>query len=486
MKSFTYPFPLPWFATLLAMATLNLNAIEPPNFVVILCDDLGYGDLQSYGHPTIKTPNLDQLAAKGIRFTNCYSAAPVCSPSRAGLLSGRSPNRAGIYDWIPAGNQARPDAREQVHLRGSEITLPLILKQNGYATCLSGKYHCNSLFNNPVQAQPGDLGFDHWFATQNNASPSHSNPNNFVRNGAPVGPLQGFSCQLVVDEGISWLEEQERANDQKPFFLLTAFHEPHEPIASPSELTDRYSKEAQTKEEAEYFANVTNIDRAVGKLISALERLGEKERTLVIFTSDNGPETLNRYRGAARSYGRATPLRGMKLWTTEAGFRVPGIAYWPGTILPGQIVHDPVSSLDLLPTFASLATIQLQPNRSLDGTDISALLQGQSLHRAQPLFWCFYNALNGQQVAMRTSEWKVLATLDNGELGPQQNVHDGNIDRIRNARLTDIEYYNIQEDLGETVNLSLKNPTKAAELKQQLQLLYREITSSSHYWVRQP
>ena len=475
----------PWIAVLLAWTALTMHANEAPNFVVILCDDLGYGDLSSYGHPSIKTPNLDRLAARGIRFTSCYSAAPVCSPSRVGLLTGRIPNRAGVYDWIPPGRQARPDAREQVHLRTSEFTLPQLLKEKGYATCLTGKYHCNSLFNNPDQAQPSDLGFDHWFATQNNAAPSHENPKNFVRNGTAVGPLQGFSCQLVVDEGIRWIEEQERIDDNAPFFMLAAFHEPHEPIASPTGLVNSYADSARSKNEAEYFANVANVDLAVGKLITRLEELGEADRTLVIFTSDNGPETLNRYGGATRSYGQATPLRGMKLWTTEAGFRVPGIAYWPGTILPGQTIHDPISSLDLLPTFANLAHIELPKNRAFDGADISAILHGGQVDRKQPLFWSFFNALNRQQVAMRTTEWKVIATLDDGNLDPQQNVHDGNVSRIRSARLTDIEFYRIQEDIGETKNLANIKPGKAAELEQQLKLLYQELSASSHFWTRQ-
>ncbi|MEM7015677.1 MAG: sulfatase-like hydrolase/transferase, partial [Verrucomicrobiota bacterium] len=153
------------FAGIAAAAPLK------PNIVVILCDDLGYGDLACYGHPHIQTPNLDQMAKDGIRYTSFYSAAPVCSPSRVGLLTGRSPNRAGVYDWIPAAkvDTKRPDAREQVHLRKDEITIPQLLKKAGYATCVSGKWHCNAMFNTDAQAQPDDAGFDHWFATQNNA-----------------------------------------------------------------------------------------------------------------------------------------------------------------------------------------------------------------------------------------------------------------------------------------------------------------------------
>ncbi|MFT5412891.1 MAG: arylsulfatase A, partial [Verrucomicrobiales bacterium] len=137
-----------FFLTLFAVVA---NATARPNIVVILCDDLGYGDLACYGHPHIKTPNLDKMAAGGIRYTACYSAAPVCSPSRVGLLTGRSPNRSGVYDWIPPANEKtkRPDAREQVHLKADTITIPKLLKKAGYATCISGKWHCNAMFNSP-------------------------------------------------------------------------------------------------------------------------------------------------------------------------------------------------------------------------------------------------------------------------------------------------------------------------------------------------
>ncbi|MBT5813000.1 MAG: sulfatase-like hydrolase/transferase, partial [Opitutales bacterium] len=223
------------FKLTLALLYLSLSASlaaadQRPNIVVIICDDLGYGDLASYGHPHIQTPNLDRMATEGVRFTDFYSTAPVCSASRVGLMTGRSPNRAGVYDWIPPGNQPRPDARDQVHMRTEEITIPKLLKQAGYATALSGKWHCNSQFNSDLQPQPGDAGFDHWFATHNNAAPSHRNPQNFVRNGNPVGPLEGYSCQIVTTEAIQWVENQTKTAPTQPFFLYLAFHEPHEPI----------------------------------------------------------------------------------------------------------------------------------------------------------------------------------------------------------------------------------------------------------------
>jgi arylsulfatase A len=168
-----------------------------PNILVILCDDLGYGDLGCFGHPTIRTPHLDRLAAQGMRLTSCYAAAPVCSPSRAGLLTGRAPVRLGVYDWIAEGSP--------MHLGKGELTVATLLKRAGYATCHVGKWHCNGRFNSPEQPQPGDHGFEHRFSTQNNAAPSHENPTNFVRDGRRVGPLRGYSCQLVADEAIGWL-----------------------------------------------------------------------------------------------------------------------------------------------------------------------------------------------------------------------------------------------------------------------------------------
>jgi len=179
-----------WLVATAVAAPSQAAAAERPNFLVILCDDLGYGDLGCYGHPAIKTPNLDKLASEGMRFTECYSSAPVCSSSRAGLMTGRTPSRIGIYDWISAGHP--------MHLAKEELSLATLLKKSGYATCHVGKWHLNGKFNSPEQPQPGDHGFEHWMSTQNNAAPSHENPTNFVRNGTPVGPQEGYSCELVA------------------------------------------------------------------------------------------------------------------------------------------------------------------------------------------------------------------------------------------------------------------------------------------------
>ena len=448
---------------------------EQPNIVVILCDDLGYGDLECYGHPHIKTPNLNAMAAEGIRFTDFYSAAPVCSPSRVGLLTGRSPNRAGVYDFIPGGRN--------VHLRASEITIAQLLKQSGYATCHAGKWHCNGKFNSPEQPQPDSAGFDHWFGTQNNAKPSHENPVNFVRNGKAVGKMEGFSCQLVVDEATAWLKTQQQESPKQPFFMYVAFHEPHEPIASPRDLVDHYLPASKNENEAQYFANVANVDAAVGRLLATLEELKVDDNTLVVFTSDNGPETLHRYSRAKNSYGVATPLRGMKLWTTDAGFRVPGIMRWPAKIKAGQVVNHPVSSLDFLPTFCKLAGTSPPSGLELDGTSFLPALKNEALDREKPLLWIFYNALNEQQVAMRAGEWKVLAKLN---IAPAINVTTKNEAEVKAAVLSNFQIFKITDDLGESNDLSAEMPEKLAELTAQLKLAYQELLDGSHIWSINP
>lgn len=458
---------------------------DRPNIVLFLCDDLGYGDLQCYGHPHIQTPNIDRLATTGIRFTDFYSAAPVCSPSRVGLLTGRSPNLAGVYDWIPPARASRPDAREQVHMRASEITIAQLLRTAGYQTCMSGKWHCTGQLGASEagveqQPTPGDHGFDHWMATQNNASPSHRNPVNFLRNGTPVGPVEAFSCQYVVDEVIRWLDTE--ADAEKPFFAFLPFHEPHEPVASPENLVKQYAAVTQSDDEAQFFANVHNVDLAVGKMLAAIDRMDRRDNTLVIFTSDNGPETLNRYRSATRSYGQPGPLRGMKLHTTDAGFRVAGIMNWQGRINGGLVSEVPVSSLDFLPTFCELAGIEPPASLELDGTSFLPVLESQPIQRRKPLLWAYFNAINEHRVAMRDGQWKLLAKLNRGEFPKMQNVTTKSRPAVAAAMLTDFELYDLSDDIGESKNVAAEYPEVLDTLSQSMTAAYVELSSKSHVW----
>lgn len=415
------------------LATACLQAAERPNLILFLADDLGHGDLGCQGHPVIKSPNLDAFARQGVRLTQCYSASAVCSPSRSALLTGRTPHRNGVYTWIAEG--------AEVHLRTSEITLPRLLKEAGYNTCHSGKWHLNGLFNDPAQPQPGDHGYEWWMATQNNAAPTHENPGNFVRNGTPVGPMQGYSAPLVVGEAISWLKE--KRDPAKPFFLAVWTHEPHYPIKSDPAFKALYSDLADDVQR-EHHANVTQMDHAFGMLMKTLDQQGLAEQTFVFFTSDNGPEG-----DGATSPGRGSTggLRGRKRDLHEGGIRVPGIARWPGKIPAGSTCDTPVIGSDIFPTLLGAAGVTAPANRVLDGVDVLPLLAGKTneLKRPQPLFWRLHMAPNAK-IAMREGDWKILA----------------------NAELTEFELYNLKEDPFETSDRKDKDSRLFNDMKGRL------------------
>lgn len=454
-----------------AAAGSAFTASRPQNLVVALCDDLGYRDLGCYGHPAIRTPNLDKFAGEGMRFTDFYAAAPVCSPSRAGLLTGRTPNRCGVYDWIPENSP--------VHLRRDEMTWARVLRDAGYATCLSGKWHLNGLFNSPQQPQPGDHGFQHWFATQNNALPSHENPINFVRNGKAVGPLQGYSSQVIVSEALQWLEG---LDGKQPFCLFVAFHSPHEPIATAEEFTGLYPQ-ATEKGKALYYGNVTQMDHEFGRLMGALQQRGLRDNTMVMFTSDNGPETLNRYPGAWRSHGSAAPLRSMKLSMYEGGYRVPGIVRWPGQVQPARVSSTPACALDLMPTLCEIAGVAAPKGRQLDGSSLVPFLHGKPLRRERPLHWHYFNALDRPRASMRDGDWKILglpASLPHGK--PGSSFQPSDIEYIRSMELTQFELYNLKDDPSESVNLAGKQETRLRAMSQALLRLHEEVKKESPAW----
>ena len=192
----------------------DASTLEQPNIILVVADDLGYGDPGCYGNPEIKTPNLDRLANEGLRFTNCYAAAANCSPARTGIMTGRTPYRVGIYHYITM--------MSPMHLMSSEVTIASLLKKVGYTTAQFGKWHLNGLFNLPGQPQPNDQGFDYWFSVQNNALPNHRNPYNFVCNGIPQGPITGYSGPIVAHKAVDWLKNIRVKS--KPFFLHVAFN----------------------------------------------------------------------------------------------------------------------------------------------------------------------------------------------------------------------------------------------------------------------
>jgi arylsulfatase A-like enzyme len=386
-----------------------------PNVVLMLADDLGYGDLGVYGHHVIKTPSLDRLAAEGLRLTSYYAPSPLCSPSRASLLTGRIHFRAGIESWIP------PDS--DIQLGPRELTAASLLKRVGYQTFMAGKWHLNGGLDVAAHTQPGDHGFDYWLALHAWAIPNHRNPTNFFRNGKPAGEIAGFTAQIVVDEALSWLD---RRRKEAPFFVYLPFPEPHGTIASPDFFNALYSSFTTGKPDpmandgrvpsnlaargpGEYYANVTHLDYQVGRFLEGLDRRGLRETTLVVFTSDNGPVTTDwRHWYEVNLYGDTGGFRGRKADLYEGGIRVPAIVRWPGHVAAGTVSDAPVAGYDLLPTLAAVCGFPVPADRPIDGENVSPLLMGRPETRAKPLYWEFDDD-QGFSYALRDGTWKLLA-----------------------------------------------------------------------------
>ena len=425
----------------------ELLSEEPPNVVVFLTDDQGWGDLGCYGHPRIQSPNLDQFATEGLRLTQCYAGCSVCSPSRSAILTGRTPYRNGVWRWIPPGSQ--------YHLRASEITIAELLKERGYDTCHVGKWHLNGKFNSVEQPQPNDHGYDHWMATQNNASPNHMNPKNFVRNGNAIGNASGPSSMICVEEAIDWLASRDNSN--RPFFLTVWTHEPHLPIESAEKYMQPY---ADIKDEGvrQHHGNITQLDDAFGALMAGLDRMGYRDDTLVIYTSDNGPEGNGT---SGRTRGSTGGLRGRKRASHEGGIRVPGIIRWPGHVAAGSQSDTPVIGSDIFSTICDIVKIPLPQDRTIDGASMLPVFENKPILREQPLYWRNHLAPEKSRVAMRVGDWKILAS-DN---------------------LTQFELYNIRDDWQETDDLQSKHPVKFESLKKQLiQMDAAVLTEGPDWW----
>ncbi len=431
---------------------------RPPNFIVFLADDLGWGDLACNGNETIRTPHLDEFATEGVRLTQCYSACGVCSPSRSAILTGRTPFRNGVYRWIPE----LPKEGSHVYLRTSEITLPELLKKHGYETCHVGKWHLNGDFNSPNQPQPDAHGYDYWFATQNNAAPTHKDPVNFVRNGEAVGPMTGFSAPLVADEAIHWLRD-EHAKDQ-PFFMTVWTHEPHLPIESDPQYMDLYADLPIGFRQ--HHGNVTQMDAAFGKLMQAIDDMQLSNATVVFFTSDNGPEGDGngdpKHPGSQhdRNRGSTGGLRGRKRADFEGGIRVPGIVRWPGHIKPGTVSDTPVIGSDIFPTVCDIVGVPVPNDRVIDGANMRPAFDGQPIERAVPLYWRTHIAPKDNRVAVRVDDWKIVA----------------------DETLSDFLLFNLQDDPKESTDVSSAHPQVFDRMKRTLLELDKQILEDGPEW----
>lgn len=431
---------------------------QAPNVLILLADDLGSTDLACYGGQAM-TPNLDNLAEKGIKFTRFYAPAPNCSPSRAGLLTGRMPSRVGMYTYRAPGHT--------MHLPDNEITIAELLKEKGYQTAHFGKWHLSCLPQDSVlnQAQPIDQGFDYSLGTENNAHPSHLNPVNFVRNGKRVEETNGYSCQILADEVETWFNNFYEKG--KPFFMYVPFHEVHTRIASPPEMIQHYSNESEN--DAEYLANVENMDDATGRILNSLEERGLLENTFVVFASDNGPYKR----------GSAGNLRGLKGEIYEGGIRVPGIFYFPGMIEAGKTYDTPAGLIDVLPTLAEVCGFDVPADRKIDGTNLNPVFRNEPLNRETPLMWFFYRSY--PEVSLRMGDYVLIGNaLDS--VPRTHRLADLDMDFIKNIQLKEFELYNIVEDPSQQNNLVETNPELVEKMKPEMLAILEEIKQEGPYW----
>jgi len=463
---------------------------KPPNILFLLADDLGFGDLGCFGNPVIRTPVLDRLAEEGVRLTQAYAASPNCSPARAALLTGRMPYRVGIYDFV---RETYP-----LHVRTNETTVARILADAGYDTFLAGKWHLSGGQLDDERKRyttPGDLGFGYWFCDRNGWD---YQANTLVRNGKPAGPVEDFQSRVVSRETIDWLENI--WNREKPFMAFVWFHEPHVPVRSASsfqKLYDELDQKAETlrfggehvprpnsdkKLRRRYFGAVSQMDHEIGRILAKLDELGVGDETLVYFTSDNGPE--HRY---DTSWGSPGPYRGAKGFIHEGGLRVPAIARWPGHVPAGKTCDQPVNGTDLLPTLCAAAGVDYEIDVPLDGVDmLPAWSSCAPLEREKPLFWWLFHARGGKQVAIRIGDYKLLARMVHPDQPTELDLFPApDVDLmkfIKRTPLEDFRLYDVMKDPGETKDLSLVEPERCANMREEMLALYDEIRAEGPWW----
>jgi arylsulfatase A-like enzyme len=361
-------------AGLVLVSHLVFAEQKQPNIVFIFADDLGYGDIGSYGATNIRTPNIDRMAAQGAKFDQFYSASPVCTPSRAALLTGRYPIRQGIHGvFFPESFQG---------MDPEEITIAEMLKEVGYATGIVGKWH----LGHHEKFMPWNQGFDEFFGLP------YSNDMGglyFFRNrDISFEEIdQRYLTKTYTEEAIKFIE----AHREQPFFLYLAHNMPHVLLYA--------SPQFEGKSEAGLYGDVIEeLDWSVGEILRRLQELQLAENTLVIFTSDNGPWLLMGDRG-----GSPGPFREGKRFTFEGGMRVPAVAYWPAAIQPGTEPNGMATMMDWMPTFAALTGAQLPQDRAIDGVDITPLLLATGEREHQSLFYY----MDGELRAYRNGEWKL-------------------------------------------------------------------------------
>jgi arylsulfatase len=443
-------------------ALLQKPKSSRPNILFIFTDDQGYLDLGCYGHPVLKTPNLDRLAGMGCRLTNFYVTSPVCSPSRAGCLTGLIPNRYDMETVIMPGLPPW-SAHVYHHLPVEEPTYARQLQQAGYRTGHVGKWHLGHV-QEATEPKPDSYGFDYYCIMNGPRSKSwYKEPHDWIRNGKVIKEkMADWTADLYTDESIRFLET---CGDQ-PFLLNYWTYTPHEPVETADKFKQMYAN--CTEPEQTYFGAITQQDASLGRLFDYLEKKGLSENTIIIFTSDNGPELMG---GVTTADGKesgswapnsrgATPFRDRKHDIHEGGIRVPAIIKWPGLTQAGSMSHVPVSTLDFLPTFCLAAGASFPKGVILDGGDFRPALNNRPVERSHALYWQFIfsrsqesQGVSSPPLALRQGHWKLMCELD----------------------FTKCKLYNLNIDPVEQFDMSNSQPQIVEKMLSQMREIYADV-----------
>lgn len=429
----------------LAVSLAACNTERPPNVIFILTDDQGYGDLGSYGATDIATPHLDQLAANGARFTSYYATQPVCSASRASILTGCYPDRIGIHNALGPG--------AKVGLHPDEETLAELLKQKGYATGIFGKWH----LGDAPKFNPLKHGFDEYYGIlySNDMWPKHPQQGtvfNFpdiqlYENETPIRTLedQTFLTGALTDKAIDFIQRHK----EEPFFVYLPHPQPHVPLF----VADAYKN---TQQRGLYGDVIHEIDASVGRIVNTLKEEGLDENTIIVFTSDNGPWLS--YGGHAGSTGGFREGKGTN-W--EGGHRVPGIVHFPKKIIPNTVIDSPAMGMDWLPTIAEFTGAAL-PKKKIDGASLVPLLTRQTTAAPHENFFFFYRT--NELHAVRHNNWKLYVPHTYRSLNGRQGTNDGFPVPYDMNTIAENALFNLETDPQETTDVAAQHPEIVAKI----------------------
>lgn len=442
-----------FFVPVLLFFSTLLSAADKPNVVFILVDDLGWADLGCYGSSNYKTPNLDKFASTALRFTDAYAGGSVCSPTRAAILTGKSPARLKITDWIPGyRSQKGMLLGPKIHneLPHKEVTIAEALKAKGYKTAFVGKWHLGG-----EGFFPENQGFDINVGGHHKGSPPGGYYSPYKNPKLSDGPKGEYLPDRLTDECIKFIEKEK--DSKSPFFLYLCYYTVHTPIQASNRhiadykdkldkinskvIDEKYGKTRGVQNNAAYASMVTAMDENVGRLIQRIDELGLGKNTIIIFTSDNGGLSTLKNPGPTCNL----PLRAGKGWCYEGGIRVPLIIRAPEVTKPGSESAVPVTSMDFFPTILELTGNELQPEVHVDGKSLTNLMKNNDAPKRDYLVWHYphyHGSMWRPGAAIRSGKWKMIEFFETGEK----------------------ELYDLEDDLGELKNLASSYPEKVKEL----------------------